>query len=242
MDIKKWFKKGFSLVELMVILAALGGVALVVTRLGKNSMNIQGESQQAAEYADLSRDFHFQLADVESCKQTLQNKTFVAAKPAAISGLEISHPTKKITAGKTGKLAVGAISLTMTNLSEELSKPGTHGVKGEIKISGIASTSAPIKNFPDLRHSVALTVNTDDAGTSTIVSCERFDEEAKEQARVWCGTVTANCLSDGVRVMAIGKYHDGKFSGAIHPLESGSTINCPGLINQDAKLSACGDR
>ncbi len=234
----------------MVILAALGGVALIVTKLGKNSMNIQGEAQESSEYADLAREAHFLISDPDSCRATLQGKKIKLGQSPIINNLEIwsagasanEKGVKKISPGKLNKLEIGSISLTFTGMTKEIVRPGTHTAKGEFKVTGIKSIGAPEKSFSDLKHSLHLTVVTDAFGETSIINCERYEQGSTEQARVWCGSVSNGCVPTGVNIMGIGKYIDGKFSGVVHALDSVTILNCPAFIDQPATLNVCGER
>lgn len=247
---KKMIKNGFSMVELMVILAALGGVALIVTRLGKNSMDIQNETQSAADYADLVRSVHFLLGDSDSCKATLSGKKISSNDLGKeIPGLDLyfaeagqtgsqQDKQKKIIQGNNGKLTIDKISLTVSAYPGHKNIAGT---KALIKLSGIKS-SKPVKTFEEIRHPLFITLKKDPASDEMfIVNCERFDSDSLERARVWCGTVNTPCLS-GQRVMALGKFAEGKFTGVVHALESNSSFNCPALIEQSAQLAECGNQ
>ncbi len=236
------------MVELMVILAALGGVALIVTKLGKNSMTIQGEAHQASEYADLAREAHFLISDPDSCRASLEGKSLKIGQTPIFTNLEIWSAStgkekglKKFSAGKLNKLMIGSITLALSGINEETVKPGTHAVKGEFKISGIKSIQGPDRNFTDLKHSLHLTVMTNPDGVLTIKNCERYDQNLNEQARVWCGTISSNCIPFGTNVMGIGKFTNGKFTGVVHGTESNS-VNCPALINQSADLEVCNEK
>ena len=69
-------RKGYSLVEIMVVLAALAGVALLVTKIGQNSQSIQNEVVLMNDYNELVRETHFLMGNPQSCKVSLEGVIF----------------------------------------------------------------------------------------------------------------------------------------------------------------------
>jgi prepilin-type N-terminal cleavage/methylation domain-containing protein len=131
--------KGFTLVELMVVLAALGGVALLVTKLGKDSMNIQNESIISNDYNDLVRESHFLLSNLKACKVSLAGTHFQASaitKP--VKNLELWTSDLKGTARVKKRFAKGEKfgSLQIEEVSLQLDPEGPSQNTSDIKSFG----------------------------------------------------------------------------------------------------------
>lgn len=252
MKIKKNKRNGFSLVELMMIMAALGGVALLVSKLAKNSMNVQSDAMSSTEYFDLIRESQFIISDLNSCKVSLANTTFKGSTiEKAINGIELwtadtsgeKRAEKKFSQNqKIGKLEVKNITLSIPgHLSKEDFPEGTHSTNALLKIS-VSKTNSNNEATPlkDIQQSVYITFSTDSSGTSTIVNCEKLDSESKEIAKVWCGTLQNPCGIEIISVVAIGKYEKEKFTGIFYPTDANYTARvCPGVVAYQANLKPC---
>lgn len=249
--------KGFSLVELMVVLAALAGVALLVTKLGKSSANLQSEAAVTRDYGDLVRESHFLLTNSKSCKVSLAGTRFNSndlTKP--ISNIELWTSDAKGTrrdkkrfakSEKNGVLQIDDISL---EISKDFSTPlpnGTDSIQGTTAVVKISLVKPKVNSsnpnlVANIEHSVNLTFSTNPTTkTSTIIDCEDISLNAKENAKVWCGTVQNPCGPEQIKAVAIGKFENGKFTGVFEPSEPIGDIKfCHGAINQAATLTPCG--
>lgn len=200
-------KKGFSLVEMMVVLGALGGMALVVMQLSKNSSSMQSEVVASSEFNDLKSEVDIILNGENDCTASFKGVSFKAnsinSTPIAVelwNGDQNSSRTRKRfsstdpEASKSGKSVIESIHLQMPDYTSESNFPA--GVKstfkGEVVLRVQKPTLPKAKVFPDIRKSVYMTFNTAEDGTSTIESCG------------------PNAGGKGVRVIASGAGHDGE--------------------------------
>ena len=244
--------KGFSLVELMVVMAALGGVALLVTKLGRESMSLQTEAAYTRDYNDLIRESRFLISNPKSCKASLAGVLFNPKDPSRIlkrvelwtHGKNESREKKKFsTHTKIGILEIDDITLT---LSDDLQTPATAdailNTTGVLKISLSKSKGDKESNPPqDIEQSINISYSLDPAsGKNKILSCENTSEaESKDAVKIWCGTVLNPCGSDMVQAVAVGKYENGKFTGVFEPAGLTESKICKAATNQPATLSAC---
>lgn len=244
--------KGFSLVELMVVMAALGGVALLVTKLGRESMSLQTEAAYTRDYNDLVRESRFLISNSKSCKASLAGTSFDPKDPTRTikrvelwtHGKNASREKKKFSARtKIGILEIEDITLT---LSDDLQTPTSAeeilNTSGVLKISLSKSKGDKESNPPqDIEQSINIGYSVDPAsGKNKIVSCDNPSEPVvKESVKVWCGSVLNPCGSDMVQAVAVGKYENGKFTGVFEPAGLTDAKICKAATNQPATLSAC---
>ena len=244
--------KGFSLVELMVVLAALGGVALLVTKLGRDSMSLQSEAAYTRDYNDLIRESHFLISNPKSCKASLAGTLFSPKDPSRTirkielwtNGKNDSRDKKKFSSrSKIGILEIEEITLT---LSDDLQTPtnpeAVLSTTAVLKISLVKPKSEK-ENTPlqDIEQSINVSYTNDPVtGKNKIISCENSSAmDAKDATKVWCGTVMNPCGSEMVNAVAVGKYENGRFTGVFEPTGLSDTKICKGATNQPATLTAC---
>lgn len=239
--------KGFSLVEIMVILGALGGIALLVTKLGKNTMNIKNESMISNDYNDLVRETHFLLANSKACKISLAGTTFRTSETETpIKNLEIwtsdskglKRVKKKLAKEeKFASIIIEDVSLQMDPITATDSGK-IQNTTGLVRISLVKTKGKT--PLADIEHSINLNVSTNkEDGKSTIVDCEE-DFSAKEKTKVWCGIVQNPCGTETFQAVAVGRYEDGKFTGTLAPSTLIEAKICTGAINIPATLTPCG--
>ncbi|MFA6237938.1 MAG: hypothetical protein WC635_11460 [Bacteriovorax sp.] len=239
--------KGFSLVEIMVILGALGGIALLVTKLGKNTMNIKNETMISNDYNDMVREAHFLLANSKSCKVSLAGTTFRTSEATTpLKNLEFwtsdSKGQKRVKKklAKDEKFASIQIEDVTLQLDPITSTDGgkIQNTTGLVKISLVKSKNKT--PLADIEHSINLNISTNkEDGKSTIVDCEE-DFSAQEKTKVWCGIVQNPCGSETFQAVAVGRYEDGKFTGILQPTTVVEGKICSGAVNFTATLTPCG--
>ena len=244
--------KGFSLVELMVVMAALGGVALLVTKLGRESMSLQSEAAFTRDYNDLVRESRFLISNPKSCEASLAGTLFNPKDPTrTVKRIELwthgkneSREKKKFSIhSKIGILEIEDITLTFSDdLQTPTSADTVLNTTAVLKISLIKSKVEKDTNPPqDIEQSINISYTGDpDSGKNKIVSCENAGEPvAKEMVKIWCGSVQNPCGSEMVQAVAVGKYENGKFTGVFEPAGLTDAKICKAAINQPATLSAC---
>lgn len=239
--------KGFSLVEIMVVLAALAGVALLVTKLGKNSMSIQNESITNNDYNDLVRESHFLISNLKSCKVSLNGVTFpTSALTKPITQLELwtsdsrglNKVKKKIAKGeKFGTLLIEDVQLAIDPVGAEQNNNPFKSTTGVLKI--ILAKTKTKNPLLDIDHSINLNFSSHQTeDKSTLVDCEE-EHESKEKASVWCGRIQNPCGPEIVSVVAIGKYIDGKFTGIFQAAALSDFKLCTSAVNHPAEFTVC---
>lgn len=243
---------GFSLVELMVVLAALGGVALIVTKLGKDSLEIQNESSMTNDYNDLVREAHFLLNNKHNCQVSFSGLKFKPEKKATLikevilkSRAEVENvKSVKIISSKVKykNLNIDSIYLKINPKSEEVgSNNGLHQATAILVIQ-LAKSAIKIET-PMIEHELNLTYKISDDGLQAeIVDClGNFDQ--KYSAKIWCGTIKNPCGSEMIEVVAIGRFKDKKFTGTFQPTATPIELNemkiCHAGKEIDADLKLC---
>lgn len=254
---KKQLNKGFSLVEIMVVLAALGGIALLVTKLGKSSMSMQSEAAITRDYNDLVRESHFLITNSKACKVSLAGTTFSISDSSRPVSIELwtsdtmgrARDKKRYAkADKSGSLTIDDITLqvakeTVGTQTEGVTAP--QGATASIKISLIkpkTATAATANFTSNIEHSINITYSVNQTtGLGTIIDCEDISLSTKETAKVWCGTVQNPCGSEIIQAVAIGKYENGSFTGVFQATQppAPEIKICNGAINQPATLAPC---
>lgn len=186
--------RGFTLVEIMIVAAMLGGISLVIMQLNKGSLQTQGDAVSMADYVQLQKEISFLISDGNSCTASLgatlgtpivTGVTFNGStiKNTPITGLELWSANQEIPPTRSrkkfyetqnfGKVAVSSISFSMPDYTAGVNfATGTNqSFKGELKISGNKLNMGKTKTFPDIIQSINVTFDTDAAGLSTIKSC-----------------------------------------------------------------------
>ncbi|MBC7540363.1 MAG: prepilin-type N-terminal cleavage/methylation domain-containing protein [Bacteriovorax sp.] len=239
--------KGFTLVELMVVLALLGGVALLVTKLGKDSMNIQNETIVANEYNDLVRETHFLISNIKSCKVSLAGTRFqTSTSSQPIKNLELWSVDSKGLARlkkrfakdeKFGNLQIENVSLQIDPIIPSQNVNDIQNTAAVLKISLVKTKFK--STLPDIEQSININFSTNRSeDKSTIIDCDS-SYDSKERATVWCGTIQNPCGSEMIQAVAIGKYENGKFTGIFQPSVMTDGKICTGALNHPATFTAC---
>ena len=180
---KNFSKSGFSLVELMLVAAGLGGVALIVMQLGKNSLKIQNESLADGDYTQLSREVNFLISREKDCTASLSGKKFrgstITSTP--VTALELwssdqsgSKSQKKFYEGqKYGKTSIETIGFKMPDYTAGVDFPegSNQSFVGVLELKGMKKVLGNEKNFNPISQTLNVTFDTDSAGESTIKNC-----------------------------------------------------------------------
>lgn len=176
-------KSGFSLVEIMVALGLVGGLAMVVMQVMKSSSKGQVDVMNFADYSSLRDEAVFLINNNNACKASLAGFTFNGStiKNTPKTGVELwgadqdgNRTTKKFSAGAIfGKTEIEKISFSMpdytagTNWAEGVGQSFT----GQLVISGKKSSMGNVKAFNDIKKSITVDFDTDASGLSTIKNC-----------------------------------------------------------------------
>lgn len=240
-------KNAFSLVEMMVVLAALAGVALLVTKLGKNTKNIQTESMESNDYNDLVRESHFIISNLKSCKVSLAGTSFQSsAISRPIANIELwtadskgkTRVKKKLAKGeKFGSLLIEDIIL---EIDPEVPSPNSGDIKNTTGILKVIIAKPKSRTtLADIEHSIKLNYSVNPSNEkNTIIDCED-EHESKEKATVWCGEIQNPCGPEVIQAVAVGKFENGKFTGIFQPKVIMEGKICTAALNQPASLIAC---
>ncbi len=242
-------KKGFSLVEIMLVLAALGGVALLVTKLGKSTMEIQNGSLIMNDYNDLVREAHFLLADSKSCQASLAGLTFVPnSKDGLIKDIELwksdskgFNKVKKIIA-KTEKykslnieemtLSLDEVSLTGTKSLEPQNTTGTFKIK--------VNTQSGRTPLSEIEHHLSINFSVDPVtNLAKIINCDSALVSDRSVAKVWCGTLVNPCGTETLSVVGVGRFLNGQFTGVFQSTTPVDFKVCGAAKNHPANLNSC---
>ncbi len=241
----------YSLVELMVVLAALAGVALIVTKLGKDSIEIQNESMITNDYNDLVREAHFLIGNERHCKVNFNGLTFELSPKVVkekMAKLHLANPEKdvigqlKFESGKKYKnLVLDEMFISIyPNINE------TYRAQGEYQTTAIVSI-VPKKSTiqvetPVIEHSIYLNYKvSDDLKKAVILNCQSGVDQ-KVIAKVWCGTLKNPCGQSDLDIVGIGTYAKGLFSGTFEVTEQSIMTSekiCKSAVQYAADLKPC---
>lgn len=241
-------KKGYSLVEIMVVLAALAGVALLVTKIGQNSQSIQNEAVVMSDYNELVREVHFLMANPNSCKVSLEGVSFsVLDFSKSITGIELwsadsrGKVRKKKLVSKNEKFKSLAIEDTFLTIDAPptLSFPDGAKVKSTASLK-ITLGKEKIKNqLSEIEHNFYVNFVYNAAKNEAVITdCGGGALEDKE-ANVWCGSLANPCGTEKAEVIGIGRYQDGKFTGIFQPVADTTEKFCLAAKNHDAAFKRC---
>lgn len=241
-------KKGYSLVEIMVVLAALAGVALLVTKIGQNSQNIQNESIVMNDYNELVRDTHFLMGNAQSCKVSLEGVTFKTVDyKSEIPNIELWTADSKGLSKKKKLVSKGEKfkTLTIENVTLKIDEPSVMNLPDGALVNTTAGLKItmgkerPKYKLGDIEHNFNINFIYNAAkGEGVIVDCGSSSAEDR-QFSVWCGNLTNPCGTESAEVVAIGKYKNGKFTGIFQLVKEGSEKFCLAARNHDASLRRC---
>lgn len=251
-------KSGFSLVEIMVILGALGGVALLVTKLGNNSMSIKNESVVTNDYNDLVREAHFLIANQKACKVSLAGLEFTPSeKIFSLPNIELwasdsrgeKRVTKKFAKGeKFAGLQIEDVTLTLDPVLEESAGVVAASASANNDSNEIKNTTGFLKisiikpktknSIVDIEHSINVNYSINKtSGAATIIDCG--DKREALENTVWCGPIQNPCGTEVFAAVAVGRYKNGKFTGVLQPTGLVEGKICKGAVNHPANLTAC---
>jgi prepilin-type N-terminal cleavage/methylation domain-containing protein len=218
-------ERGFSLVEIIVVMGMLGVASLGVMQLTKTITKGQGEAIGTADLVDMRKEMAMYLADSKDCSASLNGVTFQGAtiKLAPVAGLEIwsadntgARGTKHFFENqKFGKVKIQEISLKMPDYNSGTNWPTgiDQFFKGELTLKSDKQNMGTLKTNLDQVYQINLKFNTDAGGTSTIQSCSS--------------------------VSSIKQTREGFCTPALTP-DNGNVGTCPAIANYNLRrYSAC---
>jgi prepilin-type N-terminal cleavage/methylation domain-containing protein len=143
---------GFSLVELMIAISVMSGIAIVVMKLGTNMSSIQADAFTSVDYVSLRREVDFLLSQPKSCNASLVGLAFHGAsiKGTPIKGVELwtgdefgTRSRKRVYKDqKFGKLTIDEISFSMPDYGAGTDfASGSQSVTAELQITGKKKSS-----------------------------------------------------------------------------------------------------
>lgn len=179
-------KSGFSLVEMMLAVGALAGVALVVMQLSKNTASTQVDATNTADYMQMRAQVDSMFTNDYDCTASLKGVTFkgstIKLTPILVEiwhGDQDANRSRKFLSSadpvykKIGKLTINSISLTMPDYTAPGNFPAGNDevFKGEIQIIGEKIKLAKTSAFANITKMINITFDTDASGVSTIKYC-----------------------------------------------------------------------
>lgn len=176
-------KKGFSLLEIMIAIAMLGGISLGVMQMLKSMQKGQVDTQNFTDYTSIAQESSFLLNDLNSCKASLAGTTFHGStiKSSAITGIQLwsadqagARSQKKFYSGANfGKVTIDTISFNMPDYTatSDWSVGTNQTFTGLITISSKKKSMGHESTDKLITKSINVTFNTDASGQSTITSC-----------------------------------------------------------------------
>lgn len=186
-------KKGFSLLEMMIVGGMIAGIGMVVMQLSKNTFSNQSEAFNSADYFGLKAELDSMFSNPFDCTASLTNVTFngntIRTVPRNVEiwkGDQFAVRTRKVISGtdansnKYGKLVIGAVQFSMPDYTLGLNFPAGIGqsFKGEIKIEGSKTKLGKTSPFVAFTKSINVGFNTNSLGVSTITGCNGFGKGA----------------------------------------------------------------
>ncbi len=179
--------RGFSLVEIMLVVAGVAGLALVVMQLSKNSAKTQTDSLNFADYIALKSEVDNFFNNDYDCTVTLKDLTFkgstIKDTPLVVElwhGDQDLNKSRKflsstdVTFKKYGKLGINSIEFNMPDYTAAADFPqGTDILyKAQIIIEGDKTSFGKTSNLRPIKKSFNVVFDTDASGVSTIKSCK----------------------------------------------------------------------
>lgn len=175
-------EKGFSLVEVMVVLGILGGLAVVFMQFNKNISTSQSRIFSYQDLNDLNNLLNFSLTNANECKTSVEGATFkgstIKTTPVQFeiwnsdqSGARTSKKLSATDAGlkNFGKIEITDISFLMPNYTGgDFPQSFMHAAAAEISVSAEVKS---IKFKKVYKFPTYLTLSTDSSGVSTVLAC-----------------------------------------------------------------------
>jgi type II secretory pathway pseudopilin PulG len=180
-------KKGFSLVEIMLVVAGVAGLALVVMQLSKNSAKTQTDSLNFADYIALKSEVDNFFNNDYDCTVTLKDLTFrgstIKDTPVIVElwhGDQDLNKSRKFLSAtdlvfkKYGKLGINSIEFNMPDYTAAADFPeGTDiAFKAQIVIEGDKTSFGKTSTLRPIKKSFSVIFDTAAGGVSTIKSCK----------------------------------------------------------------------
>lgn len=178
--------RGFSLVELMIAVGGMAGVALVVMQLSKNTAQTQVNAFNTADYFDLRTQVESMLINDFDCQASFKGLVFKASiLKTTPMDVEIWHGdqngarTTKFLSGtdaafkKYGKIGISTVQILMPDYTGTSNFPqGNDEVfKMNLTITGDKVSMGKASGFTPITKQINIVFDTDSSGNSTIKSC-----------------------------------------------------------------------
>lgn len=177
-------KKGFSLVELLIVAAVLGGIALFVMQLNKNATRAQVDASATTDLLDFRKEIDFLIENINDCSASLMDMVFrgstIKNSPLQVELWSADQTGKRVRKrfsssgppfNKIGKVNVESIEFSMPDSNGLDFKEGLQTFKGVITIKSSLVKMAKSKKNTDIQKSIMLTFDTNAAGESTAKVC-----------------------------------------------------------------------
>lgn len=179
-------KRGFSLIELMLIIGAIAGIALVVMQISKNSARTQADAFSLSDYFTLKSEVDNFFSNDFDCTASLKDLTFkgstIKDTPLEVElfhGDQLQAKTRKFlsstdaTTKRYGKLDISSVNLSMPDYSGNANFPqgNNESFKAEIKIEGEKNKMGKSTSFQAIKKTIRLNFDTASNGESKITSC-----------------------------------------------------------------------
>jgi prepilin-type N-terminal cleavage/methylation domain-containing protein len=178
--------KGFSLVELMIAVGAMAGIALVVMQISKNSASTQVVAFNTSDFISLKAKIETMMLNDFDCKASLKDITFKATQlkstPLNVelwNGDQVGARKSKFISGtdsnfkKFGKIAISSVQILMPDFSGASDFPAGIDQKFKIRltIEGEKSVMGKSTNFQPIEKELNIIFDTDSTGLSKIKNC-----------------------------------------------------------------------
>jgi hypothetical protein len=173
------------MIEVMIALAMVSGLALVIMQMSKNSSTVQTNMQGSIDHSELRVELERLLASSKDCTASLENTTFqgstIRTTPVPVelwladqagvrsrkiySSTDLAHKT-------IGKLTIDNLEFTMPDYTAGTNFPfGPGSSKALLQVKGSKKSMENVRDFPFINKTLTLSFTTDAAGLSTITSC-----------------------------------------------------------------------
>lgn len=224
-------KNGFTLVEVMIALALLGGASVIFMQLNRNVEKEQSNAFGKSDYLDMKREIEFYLSDEASCRASFAepNSEIIfegsSIKNTPVGNLEIwtadsngKRSNLKFKAGQNyGKIKLQSINFSMPDHNSGQNFPANTvtSFRGEIKIKTDRKILDKTKSDQDITIPLNVSFHTTIDGKSHLLNCSV--NKIQDQ----------NLVRHGFCTPAVGP-------------DNNNTGNCPTISNYNVrKITAC---
>jgi hypothetical protein len=179
-------KNGFSMIELMIMIGAVAGIALVVMQLSKSTAQSQADAFSMADYITLKTEVDNFFNNDFDCTTTLKDVAFkgstIKANPIELElwhGDQFQTKVRKFLSGtdkaanRYGKLNISSVTFNMPDYSGSSNFPqgNSESFKAEIHIEGDKNKMGKSQTFQTIKKTIRVMFDTDSSGESKIKEC-----------------------------------------------------------------------